>query len=517
MQTKQLETLLRMILAAALVGPALGACGGQVSDGTGQTSSNAGRAGETGFAGSSVGGAGAGAGGSAAGSGGATAGAGGAIAGSGGFTAGSGGVVSGGSGGAIAGAGGLAQGGAGGDPSQDFHALSCNDVLKGLAQELGFESIEIWRGTSDFSGGGTATGWMKVASDGVACNTPEKSTCGDDLLAAATNPSVTGLSTSTGGGTLPGYERVIATKGGLVTTANDKGALLTMFGNKVDTDAKLLLWLRYSFGLGAPCDLLVRYVGDHFEVQAAVLISDCPYTTEQQTFAVNANGSIVVLVHGAKSSGGACAGRRPEGLAPTASSGSDRTGQHFAAMAHLEAASVEAFARLTGELSLLGAPAGLLAGCELARQDEIRHAEAMTHLAARFGAAVAPVSVTPARARSAAAIAEENAIEGCVRETFGALVAHFQASQSRDGEVRAALARIAEDETRHAALSWQIQGWLEQERGCGGVLARVREGAVAGLRAEIEAGVMEGGEMAGLPDRETARRLLAGLEASLLA
>jgi hypothetical protein len=186
-------------------------------------------------------------------------------------------------------------------------------------------------------------------------------------------------------------------------------------------------------------------------------------------------------------------------------------------MAHLEAASVEAFARLTDELSLLGAPADLLAACELARQDEIRHADTMTRLAARFGASVAPVSVTPARARSAAALAEENAIEGCVRETFGALVARFQAAQSPDAEVRAALSEIAEDETRHAALSWQIQGWLEQEGGCGGVLARVREVAVAGLRAEIDAGGMDGGEVAGLPDRETARRLLAGLEAALLS
>ncbi|HWZ87964.1 MAG TPA: hypothetical protein VNW92_03915 [Polyangiaceae bacterium] len=58
-------------------------------------------------------------------------------------------------------------------------------------------------------------------------------------------------------------------------------------------------------------------------------------------------------------------------------------------------------------------------------------------------------------------MALENAVEGCVRETYGALVATWQAQVARDPVVRAAMKRIARDETRHAALSWSVGSWLE--------------------------------------------------------
>jgi hypothetical protein len=481
MQTRQLDPILRAILAAILAGSALAACGGLSSDG---------------------GGASAGADPAAAG--------GGASAGSGGTSAGGAGA----GGGVVAGA-----GGAGGETGEPFHSLSCQAILQGLPQEIGVDSIEIWRGTMS-PGAGAVSDWMQVAANGAPCEAPEKSTCGDDRIAAANDPSLTELRPVSGGAFTPTFERVITTQGGIVAKAQDNPSLLAMFGGKLDTEAKLLLWLRYYFTAGKPCEIQVRRVDSHFEVKALVTVGDCLNTTEPQTLAVNEDGSITVLEHGPQSTSGGCAGRRPEGLKGPGGcdlAGSDRTGQHFAATAHLEAASVEAFDRLTDELSLLGAPADLLAGCQRARLDEIRHTALMTHLAARFGGSVRPVVVAPARPRSAAEIAHENAVEGCVRETFGALVAHFQASQSPDEEVRAALAQIAEDETRHAALSWQIQGWLEQQAGCAGALARAQAAAVAGLRSEIESGSLDGGEVAGLPDRDTARRLLDGLTMQLLA
>src|SRR6185436_17624372 len=51
----------------------------------------------------------------------------------------------------------------------------------------------------------------------------------------------------------------------------------------------------------------------------------------------------------------------------------------------------------------------------------------------------------------------ENAIEGCVRETFGALVATWQAANARDPRIARALRVIARDETRHASLAWRVQ------------------------------------------------------------
>jgi len=55
----------------------------------------------------------------------------------------------------------------------------------------------------------------------------------------------------------------------------------------------------------------------------------------------------------------------------------------------------------------------------------------------------------------------EIAVEGCVRETFGALEATFQAKNANDPQIRRVMRRIAEDETRHAALAWRVAAWIE--------------------------------------------------------
>jgi hypothetical protein len=78
---------------------------------------------------------------------------------------------------------------------------------------------------------------------------------------------------------------------------------------------------------------------------------------------------------------------------------------------------------------------------------------------------VARVRVRRVAARSAAAVAAENAAEGCVRETYGALVASWQAAHAKDAELARAFERIARDEARHAALSWAVATWLEPRLG----------------------------------------------------
>jgi len=80
-------------------------------------------------------------------------------------------------------------------------------------------------------------------------------------------------------------------------------------------------------------------------------------------------------------------------------------------------------------------------------------------LARRFGAEAPTVWVASPRRRSLAALARENAVEGCVRETFGAMVATWQATHAADPDVRKCMVAIAADETRHAALAWAIAGW----------------------------------------------------------
>ena len=156
-----------------------------------------------------------------------------------------------------------------------------------------------------------------------------------------------------------------------------------------------------------------------------------------------------------------CTGRRPQGLIGNGPAHSPCTlGHYFAEVAHLEAASVNAFRILADELVRFGAPTRLVQAARRAKRDERRHVRLTGALARRFGATPRKPRVDLPRTRELVDIAIENAVEGCVRETFGALVAHWQAGHATDPNVRVAMARIARDETRHAALAWQTNAWM---------------------------------------------------------
>ena len=102
----------------------------------------------------------------------------------------------------------------------------------------------------------------------------------------------------------------------------------------------------------------------------------------------------------------------------------------------------------------------LVRAASRAVRDEMRHVRQTSALARRFGEEpIAPIPPPPRPLRSLAAIARENALEGCVRETFSALECAWQAVRSADPVVRATMARIARDEMRHLALSWEVHRW----------------------------------------------------------
>jgi hypothetical protein len=155
-----------------------------------------------------------------------------------------------------------------------------------------------------------------------------------------------------------------------------------------------------------------------------------------------------------------CTGRRPEGLLAAEPALGSPLGAYFAEVARLEAASVDAFRHLRRELVAYRAPRRLVRAAERAARDEIRHARITAALARRYGGVVVAPEVEPRPIRSLEAIALENAVEGCVREGFGALVATWQGVVARDRVIRTAMARIARDETRHAALAFDIDAWL---------------------------------------------------------
>ena len=87
-------------------------------------------------------------------------------------------------------------------------------------------------------------------------------------------------------------------------------------------------------------------------------------------------------------------------------------------------------------------------------------------------------TVTAGAGHLQAAVALENALEGCVAETWGCLLGMHQAQHAKSLLLRLAYRRIASDEARHAQLSWDIADWADAA-----LDAAARE-RIAGCRAQ---------------------------------
>jgi hypothetical protein len=185
-------------------------------------------------------------------------------------------------------------------------------------------------------------------------------------------------------------------------------------------------------------------------------------------------------------------------------------------MAYLERASVDAFALLESDLLRHAAPVRLVKAARRARRDERRHTRMTRALALRHGAqpeaprAAPPPPVGASHGRSLEEVAVENAREGCARETFGALVGLWQAQHARDPVVRAAMKRIARDETAHAEIAWAVHAWAmrrlgpDARRRVDDALRSEAHALVDGCVGEPEASVVRD---AGMPSAEQTRRL----------
>jgi hypothetical protein len=153
-----------------------------------------------------------------------------------------------------------------------------------------------------------------------------------------------------------------------------------------------------------------------------------------------------------------CIGRLTEGYRAPEEMRSE--GERLAAMAYLEAVSVYAFERLERELRAHRAPHELLRAARRARRDEIRHTAMTARLARRHGESPRmPEVPAPARVRSLLEVALENAVEGCIRETYGAVLGLVEARTARDVTLRRGMQSIASDECRHAELAWAVHEW----------------------------------------------------------
>jgi hypothetical protein len=248
---------------------------------------------------------------------------------------------------------------------------------------------------------------------------------------------------------------------------------------------------------------------------------DCPTTLRVEAVVrVDLDGELAELSSAfLPDQGCAIPGRRPPGLRSMhRRRGAPPLGEHFAAMAHMEAASVPAFALIGRELAQHGAPHALRVQAARAQRDEQRHARLAAHLALRFGARPSLPSVRPERLRTLDALALDNAVEGCIHETYAALEASHQARHARDPEIARTLTGIAADETRHAALSWQIHAWALprlSQRAQRRILAAQRR-AARRLGERVTREVDEAlCSLAGLPDAATARALYASVDHAL--
>jgi hypothetical protein len=233
----------------------------------------------------------------------------------------------------------------------------------------------------------------------------------------------------------------------------------------------------------SPNELYARIAGKRGTAfLRAVLLELLAETRARVAFAPRPRAELVI--------GGAHAfiGRRPRGLVlGHVSRRGGPLGRHLALVAHREAGAIEAFRGLRAELLLHGAPPSLLRAAEEASAASTRHALVFTSLARRFGGVVREPRLVRQAPPSLLEVAAQNAADGCVRQTFGALVALFQARKARDPSVARAMAELATDELRHARLAFRIDLWAaasldEPERA---TVDEAKRAALERLRAEV--------------------------------
>ena len=221
-----------------------------------------------------------------------------------------------------------------------------------------------------------------------------------------------------------------------------------------------------------------------------------PYTTEGITY-----------VSGAEERADWCGPQQPAvlGLRP-----SERVELADAWLADglAEHASIPAFGRVAVELAAHGAPPELLARCAEAMADEVRHAQACFALASAYAGrprGPGPVAAPPRPVPSLVELAVETFREGCVGESLAAGRAAVQLAQASDPAVRAVLAMIVDDETRHAELAWEILRWAVEVGG-----AEVRQALADAARELAVPSPVPGPAVAshGLPESAEVTRVL---------
>jgi len=311
----------------------------------------------------------------------------------------------------------------------------------------------------------------------------------------------------------------VTTRGDIVEHWSGADRVATLLA-PIDTSDEAIM-IAMANGYMVPCGAgsALAKVEDGYLLLGTKYASICPIVTQGYNLHVALDGTIRVLGDFVFDSNQGCVGRIPRGLR-SRSVGQHRSelGDYLANCAHLEAASVVAFERLACELEAHGAPQSLVEAAKVSARDEVRHARLIGLIARAHEGELVELEVDALPPRSLEEIALENATEGCVRETYGALVGAYQAEHAREPALAQAMLAIAEDEARHAALSHHVYSW-SMERLDASARERVRterDRAIEVLRAECanepSAALRE---LAGLPSAKVAQRMFDELTREL--
>ncbi len=308
-----------------------------------------------------------------------------------------------------------------------------------------------------------------------------------------------------------------------VTTIADRILLLTTQENlslafgPIDTPAEAQFVCR---ALGFPCDELPKKSGANFTAQGSRMVSDCPITTATVAITITPDAAVTEKEL-SRTESNSCIGRIPEGFvgfSPTSTHDND-VAAFLSLNCQLECAAVTAFEIIAAELQAFNAPPDLIHRALAAALDEIEHTNLTLAQALRHGGSPQAPQIEPRPLRNLYDFALDNATEGCVRETFGVAFARFQAATAQDPALAALSARIADDESRHAQLSWDIAAWCAPQLSPSQrlTLLSAQRTAISNLLASAGSNHTPSlGLIAGVPSPDAARALINALSSSPL-
>ena len=300
----------------------------------------------------------------------------------------------------------------------------------------------------------------------------------------------------------------------ITATPFDAGRVYDAEGGGID------LSCTYSLPCGLPPTLVAvgceTFIGDPDASADTYVPVSCTIPEGQGctdgSFTPGANGALQMIC--LDCFGG---GRRPRGVRKSQSEPQNAVAHYFSRMAHDESASILAFSRMRDELVRHAAPRALRAATRRAMRDERRHARIMSSLARAHGGNIAQPRSRKIKPRSIEAMAVENIVEGCIHETFGAIVLRWQSLHAPNEKLRASFASIADDEANHAALSWALASWIANrlDFAANRRVRRARDRAVLALRKAVSRSCTERVAVAGLPSTEQRAALFERMVAEL--